>query len=166
MLGQWCAKLHTFRCRKEFQFGIPRLPADPYELRVRKWKPLRQRRGDGPYCRPHTRLLHELQSVSLKLNDIGGRSCSELVNGARRALTSTLAIPAAPSNNTTQAARLRRYSPLGKLGLTATLFLVGTSLSKRTITQVGFRPLLQGVVLWIIVGCVSLGAICYNLISI
>jgi uncharacterized membrane protein YadS len=61
---------------------------------------------------------------------------------------------------------LRRYSPLGKLGLTATLFLVGTSLSKRTITQVGFRPLLQGVVLWIIVGCVSLGAICYNLISI
>ena len=52
MLGQWCAKLHTLRCRKEFHFGIPRLLADPYELRVRKSKPLRQRRGDGLTATP------------------------------------------------------------------------------------------------------------------
>jgi uncharacterized integral membrane protein (TIGR00698 family) len=55
---------------------------------------------------------------------------------------------------------------LGKVGLTATLFLIGTSLSKGTLRQVGFRPLLQGVVLWIVVGCASLAAIYCHLISI
>ena len=55
---------------------------------------------------------------------------------------------------------------LGKLGLTATLFLIGTSLSQKTIRQVGFRPLVQGVALWIVVGCASLAAIYYNVISI
>lgn len=55
---------------------------------------------------------------------------------------------------------------LGKLGLTATLFLIGTSLSRKTLKQVGFRPLVQGVVLWIIVGCASLAAIYYHAISI
>jgi uncharacterized integral membrane protein (TIGR00698 family) len=55
---------------------------------------------------------------------------------------------------------------LGKLGLTATLFLIGTSLSSKTLKQVGVRPLLQGVVLWIIVGCASLAAIYYHVISI
>jgi uncharacterized integral membrane protein (TIGR00698 family) len=55
---------------------------------------------------------------------------------------------------------------LGRVGLTATLFLIGTSLSRRTLKQVGFRPLVQGVVLWIIVGCASLAAIYYHVISI
>lgn len=55
---------------------------------------------------------------------------------------------------------------LGKLGLTATLFLIGTSLSKKTLKQVGFRPLLQGVLLWIVVGCGSLAAIYFHVISI
>jgi uncharacterized integral membrane protein (TIGR00698 family) len=55
---------------------------------------------------------------------------------------------------------------LGKQGLTATLFLIGTSLSKQTLKQVGVRPLVQGVSLWIIVGCVSLAAIYYHVISI
>jgi len=55
---------------------------------------------------------------------------------------------------------------LGKTGLTATLFLIGTSLSKKTLQQVGIRPLLQGVILWIIVGTTSLAAIYYGLISI
>ena len=55
---------------------------------------------------------------------------------------------------------------LGKLGLTATLFLIGTSLSRKTLRQVGFRPLLQGVALWIVVGCASLAAIYYHVISI
>ncbi len=55
---------------------------------------------------------------------------------------------------------------LGKLGLTATLFLIGTSLSRKTLKQVGFRPLVQGVVLWIIVGSASLAAIYFHVISI
>src|ERR1700675_1447398 len=45
---------------------------------------------------------------------------------------------------------------LGRLGLTATLFLIGTGLSLATIRQVGWRPLLQSVLLWIAVGCGSL----------
>ena len=55
---------------------------------------------------------------------------------------------------------------LGRVGLTATLFLIGTSLSRKTLREVGFRPLLQGIVLWIIVGTASLAAIYYHVISI
>ena len=55
---------------------------------------------------------------------------------------------------------------LGKAGLTATLFLIGTSLSKKTLRQVGVRPLVQGITLWIIVGTASLAAIYFHLISI
>jgi len=55
---------------------------------------------------------------------------------------------------------------LGKVGLTATLFLIGTSLSKKTLKQVGVRPLVQGVVLWVIVAGVSLAAIYFRVISI
>jgi uncharacterized integral membrane protein (TIGR00698 family) len=55
---------------------------------------------------------------------------------------------------------------LGKNGLTATLFLIGTSLSKKTLQQVGFRPLVQGVALWVIVAGASLAAIYFRLISI
>jgi uncharacterized membrane protein YadS len=45
---------------------------------------------------------------------------------------------------------------LGVIGLTVTLFLIGTGLSVRTLRQVGARPLLQGVVLWAIVATGSL----------
>jgi uncharacterized membrane protein YadS len=45
---------------------------------------------------------------------------------------------------------------LGIIGLTVTLFLIGTGLSKRTLQEVGVRPLLQGVFLWIIVAVGSL----------
>jgi uncharacterized membrane protein YadS len=44
----------------------------------------------------------------------------------------------------------------GRLGLTATLFLIGTGISLATVKQVGHRPLLQGVVLWLIVSIGSL----------
>ncbi len=47
-------------------------------------------------------------------------------------------------------------SNLGKLGLTATLYLIGTGLSRATLKQVGIRPLLQGVILWAIVASASL----------
>lgn len=55
---------------------------------------------------------------------------------------------------------------LGKQGLTATLFLIGTGLSKETLVQVGVRPLVQGALLWIVVGALSLAAIAFKLIAI
>jgi uncharacterized integral membrane protein (TIGR00698 family) len=55
---------------------------------------------------------------------------------------------------------------LGRQGLTATLFLIGTSLSWKTLQQVGVRPLIQGVSLWLVVGCLSLAFIYYGVISI
>lgn len=45
---------------------------------------------------------------------------------------------------------------IGRLGLTATLFLIGTGISRRTLKEVGWRPLLQGVLLWTLVGTASL----------
>ena len=43
-----------------------------------------------------------------------------------------------------------------KVGLTATLFLIGSGISLPTLRKVGPRPLLQGVVLWILVSLGSL----------
>jgi uncharacterized integral membrane protein (TIGR00698 family) len=48
---------------------------------------------------------------------------------------------------------------LGKMGLTATLFLIGTSLSRKTLREVGVRPLLQGVGLWVVMAVSTLVAI-------
>jgi uncharacterized integral membrane protein (TIGR00698 family) len=53
----------------------------------------------------------------------------------------------------------------GRLGLTATLFLIGTGLSRETLRQVGWRPLLQAILLWIVVGCGSLYLIRAGFIS-
>jgi uncharacterized integral membrane protein (TIGR00698 family) len=50
-------------------------------------------------------------------------------------------------------------SLLGKIGLTATLFLIGAGVSRATVKQVGPRPLLQGVLLWAIIAVVSMVAI-------
>jgi uncharacterized integral membrane protein (TIGR00698 family) len=57
-------------------------------------------------------------------------------------------------------------SNLGKLGLTATLFLIGTGISRTTLRQVGWPPLLQGVILWILVGVTSLWLIFAGWISL
>jgi uncharacterized integral membrane protein (TIGR00698 family) len=43
-----------------------------------------------------------------------------------------------------------------KAGLTATLFLIGTGISRATLRKVGPRPLVQGVALWAIVASTSL----------
>jgi uncharacterized membrane protein YadS len=48
---------------------------------------------------------------------------------------------------------------LAKKGLTITLFLIGTSLSFETLKKVGVKPLIQGVILWILISIVSLWAI-------
>ena len=55
---------------------------------------------------------------------------------------------------------------LGVLGLTVTLYLIGTGLSMRTIRQVGPRPLLQGILLWIAVSAGSLALIRAGLIHL
>jgi uncharacterized membrane protein YadS len=68
------------------------------------------------------------------------------------------------------AAMLRSYVPAldpvypwlshaGRIGLTVTLFLIGTGMSRDSLRQVGIRPLIQGVLLWIIVAITSLLAI-------
>lgn len=48
---------------------------------------------------------------------------------------------------------------LGRMGLTVTLFLIGTGLSRKTLKDMGARPFLQGIILWLIVGSLSLWAI-------
>jgi uncharacterized integral membrane protein (TIGR00698 family) len=45
---------------------------------------------------------------------------------------------------------------IAKVGLTATLFLIGSGISMATIKQVGHRPLLQGIILWLLVSVGSL----------
>jgi uncharacterized integral membrane protein (TIGR00698 family) len=57
-------------------------------------------------------------------------------------------------------------SNLGKLGLTATLYLIGTGISRATLREVGWPPLLQGIILWIVVGVTSLWLIFAGWISI
>ena len=65
------------------------------------------------------------------------------------------------------AAMLRTYVPTlapiypwlsqaGHIGLTVTLFLIGTGMSRAGLRQVGARPLVQGVLLWIVVAVSSL----------
>ncbi len=45
---------------------------------------------------------------------------------------------------------------LSKRGLTLTLFLIGAGLSRSTLKNIGLRPFLQGIILWILISCVSL----------
>src|SRR5262249_42328203 len=60
----------------------------------------------------------------------------------------------------TYARTVTHWSPklftLGRMGLTATLFLIGSGISRSTLKEVGWRPLLQGVLLWLGVGLTSL----------
>lgn len=58
------------------------------------------------------------------------------------------------------------FSKLGRIGLTVVLFLIGTGLSKETLRRVGARPFLQGILLWVIVGVLSLIAIRASWISL
>lgn len=46
-----------------------------------------------------------------------------------------------------------------KAGLTVTLFLIGASLSREVLKKVGVRPLVQGVILWLVISLVSLWAV-------
>jgi uncharacterized integral membrane protein (TIGR00698 family) len=46
-----------------------------------------------------------------------------------------------------------------KAGLTLTLFLIGAGLSRSVLASVGFKPLLQGVLLWIAIASAALYAV-------
>jgi uncharacterized integral membrane protein (TIGR00698 family) len=50
----------------------------------------------------------------------------------------------------------RILSQMAKLGLTATLYLIGSGISVATVKQVGYRALLQGIALWLMVSIGSL----------
>lgn len=50
-------------------------------------------------------------------------------------------------------------SQLGRQGMTATLFVIGTGFSRTALRRVGIRPLILGVILWVVVASVSLIAI-------
>jgi uncharacterized integral membrane protein (TIGR00698 family) len=54
---------------------------------------------------------------------------------------------------------------LGRRGLTSTLFLIGSGISRATLKEVGWRPLLLGVLLWLGVGLTSLYFIRTGLIA-
>jgi uncharacterized integral membrane protein (TIGR00698 family) len=50
-------------------------------------------------------------------------------------------------------------SKAGRVGLTATLFLIGTGMSRASLKKVGAKPLVHGVLLWVTVAGASLAAI-------
>jgi uncharacterized integral membrane protein (TIGR00698 family) len=58
---------------------------------------------------------------------------------------------------------IKLFSPyiviMAKAGLTLTLFLIGAGLSRRVLTSVGFKPLLQGIVIWLTITGVTLYAV-------
>ena len=54
------------------------------------------------------------------------------------------------------AAAYSLLSRIAKIGLTATLYLIGTGISLATLKKVGHRPLLQGVILWLLISAGSL----------
>ncbi len=58
------------------------------------------------------------------------------------------------------------FFTIGRIGLTVTLFLIGSGISKATLKRVGPRPLLQGVLLWLVVASTTLWLILRNFIHI
>lgn len=51
------------------------------------------------------------------------------------------------------------FVSMGKGGLTLTLFLIGSGLSRKVLSSVGVRPFLHGVLLWMIISALTLYAI-------
>lgn len=53
------------------------------------------------------------------------------------------------------------FVTIAKTGLTLTLFLIGAGLSTKVLKEVGVRPFMQGIILWLIVSAATLWAICH-----
>ncbi|MEG9437615.1 putative sulfate exporter family transporter [Edaphobacter sp. HDX4] len=64
-----------------------------------------------------------------------------------------------PQHLPSTAAAFQDLNRLGRSGLTVVLFLIGTGISRSTLRQVGLRPMLQGIALWVVVASASLWAI-------
>ena len=45
---------------------------------------------------------------------------------------------------------------LSKIGLTLTLFLIGSGLSAKTLSSIGFKPMVQGMLLWVVISVTTL----------
>lgn len=45
---------------------------------------------------------------------------------------------------------------MAKAGLTLTLFLIGSGMSRKSLRSVGFKPILQGLIIWVVISAVSL----------
>lgn len=54
------------------------------------------------------------------------------------------------------AASIPQIKHLSNTGLTLTLFLIGAGLSRQTLKAVGWKPMIQGVVLWVSISAISL----------
>ena len=52
-----------------------------------------------------------------------------------------------------------RLVSVSKAGLTVTLFLIGSGLSKQVLESVGFKPILQGILLWLLISLAGLWAV-------
>jgi len=50
---------------------------------------------------------------------------------------------------------------VSKIGMTVTLFLIGAGLSKKVLATVGFKPILQGIILWILIAVPAAIAVFY-----
>lgn len=50
---------------------------------------------------------------------------------------------------------------ISKIGLTLTLFLIGSGLSKKNLSSVGVMPIIQGLILWIVISVATLLTILY-----
>jgi uncharacterized integral membrane protein (TIGR00698 family) len=55
---------------------------------------------------------------------------------------------------------------IARIGLTVTLYLIGSSITRATLKAVGVRPLVQGVILWLIVATLSLVLILKGVIAL
>jgi uncharacterized integral membrane protein (TIGR00698 family) len=55
---------------------------------------------------------------------------------------------------------------LARLGLTATLFLIGSGITRQSLKNIGVKPLLQGITLWVAVSIVSLLLIQHSLLPV
>lgn len=51
------------------------------------------------------------------------------------------------------------FVAVAKAGLTCTLFLIGSGLSGKVLRSVGFKPLIQGIILWIVISVTALWVI-------
>jgi uncharacterized membrane protein YadS len=48
---------------------------------------------------------------------------------------------------------------IARTGLTVTLFLIGSGLSRTMLRKVGVKPLVLGVILWVVISVISLVAV-------